>query len=160
MKRILAAGFMAIIATAAQAQSAAWSVSNTCSVTSSLEPDQVQLSVQTVVSEKPDGSKGEAMYVRFVSTEKLSDAATTFIGAKLEISGALDALEVPAIGGPSGNNYVVTITFSGVDQKLIKAMSAGNEARLSLPTSDGERVLSKVLQGSGLAMRKLRQCLN
>lgn len=160
MKRILAAGFMAMIATAAQAQSEPWSVSNSCSVASSSEPDQVQLSVQTAMSEKPDGSKGAIMFVRFTSANKLSDGATTFTGAKLEIPGALEPIEVTTSGNVSGSNYVVTVTFNEIDQRILKAISSGNDVKLTLPGADGDRVVSKVLQGSGAAMRKLRQCLS
>lgn len=157
---VLAAGLMLVAATAAQSQSSLWPLNTICSVTAPAEAGQVQLTILASVSESADGSKTERMYVRFTTSEKLSDVATTFTGAKLAVSNTLESTDATITGGPAGSNYVVTVAFPVIDQAVLKAISNGSDIAVTLPTADGDKVLSTTLKGSGLAARKLRQCVS
>lgn len=155
MIRSFAAALFVTAAFSANAQS--WSVDTSCVVRSPKVDGQVSLQVQSATIET-ESSKTERLYVRFDSSEKLSDGSADFKGATLEIPGFLKLEDLIVRGAISRDNYQITVGLAKIDRKVLDAISSGAEARLTLPTPEGAKTLSVALDGSGLAIRKLREC--
>lgn len=156
--RAVATAILLTIATAGHAQADAWRLNSSCGASSPASPDQVQLSVVTYAASDENGKSGEQLHVRMRAPEKLFDTSMSFEGGKLEVPGTIERTDLKVQGAPNGDGYLFTVVFAEVDGKILDAISTGAEIQMTVPTPGGEKVLTRALEGSGVAIRKIRQC--
>lgn len=142
----------------AQAQET-WTISQTCiATTTASEPGQPQLAVMAISQTSETGERKPALQLRLQTSTTLLANGEKLTGVTASIPQQQDFSDLNAMGIVRGKINVIAIEIPA-DAGLLRAVSRGSNATITIPLPAGSQSFTFDLAGSGKAMKQLSPCV-
>lgn len=154
----LIAGCVLCAMPSAQAQET-WTINQTClATTPAPEPGQPQLSVLAISQTNESRERKPARQLRLQTSTALLANGEKLSGVTVSIPQQQDFSDLNAMGIVRGKVNVIAIEFPA-DADLLRAVSRGSNATITVPLPAGPQSFTFDLAGSGKAMKQISPCV-